>query len=232
METYCVYKHTSPSGKYYIGITRRDVNKRWRDGKNYLRVNSQGEYMHKAFAAAILKYGWDHFRHEVLITGLGEQTAKNIERDFIAFAKKANLSYNLTDGGDGCKGLECTQVTRERLRLASTGRRHSDAAKQLMRERALGRKMSEETKQKISASLLNNPNRHLGHPQSSSTRLQIAEKKRGRPVTQLDLEGNYIQTFPCAKDAARYFGASKDNGCIKKCCLGLMEKAYGYKWRY
>ena len=29
---YCVYKHTSPSGKVYIGITRNDPIKRWQNG--------------------------------------------------------------------------------------------------------------------------------------------------------------------------------------------------------
>lgn len=32
METnnnFCVYKHTSPSGKCYIGITNQDLEKRW-----------------------------------------------------------------------------------------------------------------------------------------------------------------------------------------------------------
>lgn len=34
---YCVYKHTSPSGKCYIGITRQNPIKRWgQDGCNYV----------------------------------------------------------------------------------------------------------------------------------------------------------------------------------------------------
>lgn len=32
---YYVYKHTSPSGKVYIGITRQKASKRWQAGGGY-----------------------------------------------------------------------------------------------------------------------------------------------------------------------------------------------------
>lgn len=35
MGTYTVYKHTSPNGKVYIGITKLSVERRWQEGKNY-----------------------------------------------------------------------------------------------------------------------------------------------------------------------------------------------------
>lgn len=34
MGTYTVYKHTSPNGKVYIGITKLSVERRWQEGKN------------------------------------------------------------------------------------------------------------------------------------------------------------------------------------------------------
>ena len=56
-----LYRHTSPSGKVYIGITR-DVNIRWSNkGYRYLTYNS-------IFGKAILKYGWDNIKHEILFT--------------------------------------------------------------------------------------------------------------------------------------------------------------------
>lgn len=33
MGTYTVYKHTSPNGKVYIGITKLSVERRWQEGK-------------------------------------------------------------------------------------------------------------------------------------------------------------------------------------------------------
>ena len=48
--SYTVYKHTSPSGKVYIGITSIDVVRRWANGKNYVNCI--------CFNRAIQKYGW------------------------------------------------------------------------------------------------------------------------------------------------------------------------------
>ena len=49
---YCVYKHTTPNNKVYIGITCKDPNSRWRNGEGYATQ--------KYFYKAIKKYGWDN----------------------------------------------------------------------------------------------------------------------------------------------------------------------------
>ena len=35
MDCWTVYRHISPSGKIYIGITSRDPKRRWNCGKSY-----------------------------------------------------------------------------------------------------------------------------------------------------------------------------------------------------
>lgn len=35
MNSYTVYKHTSPSGKVYIGITKKKPEYRWNHGRGY-----------------------------------------------------------------------------------------------------------------------------------------------------------------------------------------------------
>ena len=47
--TYCVYKHTSPSNKVYIGITKRNPLTRWNAGFGYKTQ--------VYFWRAIVKYG-------------------------------------------------------------------------------------------------------------------------------------------------------------------------------
>ena len=57
---YCVYIHTSPSGKKYVGQTMRNPEQRWgKNGIQYLNKKKE-KYTHPAFANAILKYGWDN----------------------------------------------------------------------------------------------------------------------------------------------------------------------------
>ena len=58
---YVVYKHTAPNGKVYIGITCRDPEERWANGKGY-----NGQY----FGRAVKKYGWENFSHEKLFSDL------------------------------------------------------------------------------------------------------------------------------------------------------------------
>ena len=53
--------------------------------------------------------------------------------------------------------------------------------------------------------------------------------KRSIPIDQLDIDGNYIQTFPSWQEAAR---AGYHTGNIWKQIKGEYTHAYGYKWRY
>lgn len=71
MDNYIVYRHTSPNGKVYIGITSRKPEQRWK--------NVNGYKDSPKFYNAIKKYGWDNFKHEILFDGLNEITAKLIE---------------------------------------------------------------------------------------------------------------------------------------------------------
>lgn len=92
--SYCVYKHTSPSGKIYIGITKQKPHKRWSRGNGY-RTN---EY----FSRAIKKYGWDNFSHEIILDGLTEQEACEIEKELISRYRSTDerYGYNHSTGGD------------------------------------------------------------------------------------------------------------------------------------
>lgn len=91
--SYCVYKHASPSGKVYIGITGSRVARRWNSGNGY-RQN-------KYFTSAIAKYGWDSFTHEVLESGLSADDARRREVELIAEYRSADrrFGYNQTTGG-------------------------------------------------------------------------------------------------------------------------------------
>lgn len=103
--TYYVYVHTNKiNDKKYIGITCQKPEARWGvGGSRYLyrdiRYNS-------VFAAAIRKYGWENFTHEILFEGLTEAEAKVKEKELIAYYRtyigfENCKGYNMTLGGDG-----------------------------------------------------------------------------------------------------------------------------------
>lgn len=90
-ENYIVYKHTSPSKKVYIGITNRNPIIRWgKGGRQYLNKQKNGNYAHRFFANAIIKYGWDNIKHEILFTNLSREEACNKEKELIAYYKLKN----------------------------------------------------------------------------------------------------------------------------------------------
>ena len=90
---YKVYIHISPSLKYYVGITFRDPERRWRpDGSGY-KLN---EY----FWRAIQKYGWDNFQHEIVASNLTKEEAESFERLLIKELNcKSPNGYNHDNGG-------------------------------------------------------------------------------------------------------------------------------------
>lgn len=142
MSDYCVYKHTTPSGKVYIGITSQEVNKRWKNGKGYKFCT--------AFNRAIDKYGWDNITHEIIKDGLDKETACELEQRFISAYKSSDprYGYNLTSGGEH---YEPNHEWRERLSKSNKEyyKRHPEAKERISKSQ-IGRKTSDETKKKQS----------------------------------------------------------------------------------
>lgn len=93
---YVVYKHTSPNGKCYIGITRQSPpEKRW-------GYKGNGYCDNEHFSRAISKYSWENIKHEILFTNLTKEEAEQKEIELIAFYDSMNpdKGYNMTPGGN------------------------------------------------------------------------------------------------------------------------------------
>lgn len=88
---YKIYKHTTPSNKVYIGLTRLQVQKRWCNGKHYNRY----------FTKAIEKYGWNNIKHEIIENKLSYEEACQKERYYIKKYESQNRQkgYNIMNGG-------------------------------------------------------------------------------------------------------------------------------------
>jgi len=98
---YCVYMHTNRiNGKKYIGMTN-DCKRRWRPAE----YKPDGKQNERPFYNAIRKYGFDSFRHEILIDGLFFEDACREERRLIAEYDTTNRrkGYNVAPGGNGGK---------------------------------------------------------------------------------------------------------------------------------
>lgn len=134
-KNYCVYKHTTPSNKVYIGITSQNPLHRWNSGKGYKNNNH--------FWNAIIKYGWDNIKHEILFDKLSKNEACKKEVELIAYYKSNNPSYgyNHSIGGEfGGSGVhtKLSKETIEKIKQNHKGTR--------------GYKFTEQQKQNISNS--------------------------------------------------------------------------------
>lgn len=201
MKSYSLYRHTSPSGKVYIGITTQIPEKRWYNGKGYKR--------HTYFFNAILKYGWDNIKHEVLFTGLDELTAKSLEIDLIRHYKGLGISYNITDGGDGYLGYKPSKGTRK-----------------IWSEQRSGRVLTKEWRDKISSTL-------KGRVFSREQILKGAESakvKCSKAVIQFSKSGAFVAEYNSIREAANINNVCP--GDIIKCCKGKQHYCGGFNWKY
>ena len=213
-KTYCVYKHTTPCGKVYIGITCRKPSERWGSNGNRYRNN-------KYFYNAIKKYGWHNIKHEILYDNLDSKTAQEYERLFIFVYDSSNREhgYNHTLGGEHGK-MSAYTIEENRKR-----------GKTLVGEKNpfYGKKHSERTRQHLSAVRLNNPNRF-----ELSKRAGLKSKEATRKeVSQYNVNGEYIASYESCADAALFVCGKKNGGNhIGAVCNGNRKTAYGYIWKY
>ena len=204
MTDYCVYKHTAPSGKVYIGVTRQNPIARWQGGGGY-KYNTH-------FYNAILKYGWDNFKHEILYTDLDKQEASKIEIDLISKYQSNNrdFGYNISPGG----GL-LTEEQAKKVSDAKKGKQFSDKHRLALSEAHKGKAWTES--QRIARDKI----QKFG-----------AEARNAKAVSRYTLDGEYIDTLPCTKmydDVLQNPNAHKH---ICSVCRGSRPVAYGFVWKY
>lgn len=206
---YKVYKHTTPSGKIYIGITSQETDKRWQNGYGYA---GNGYFMRE-----IKKYGWDNIKHEILFAGLSKSEAEKKEIELISLYNSANrdYGYNISNGGNSTG--KHSEETKDKMRETAKAHNFSDRlhTKEVVNKRAIsqrGHEVSEETRKKIGQANINT---------------KRSDVKR---VIQFDLSGNKIKVWNRIMDVQRALGYS--NTAISRCCRGGRPTAYGYVWRY
>ena len=197
---YCVYKHTTPSGKVYIGITGQNPLDRWLGGLGY----KDNQY----FMRAIMKYGWNNIRHEILYADLSKEEACAKEMELIKECKSndRDFGYNHSCGGE----------------YPALGSRHTEAFKNKMRELMRGRVVTEETRKRMSQSAKGRNNREglfgkdCGH---------------AKRILQINEHGDIVAVFYGVGEIARALNIASPSK-IGEVCRGIRKKAYGYRWQY
>ena len=144
MNEYKIYKLIFPNGKVYIGQTKQEIQKRWGfQGKGY--NNCPKVYN------AILKYGWENVKKEILYDKLNHNDANMLEIKLITEVYNSNnnnFGYNIENGGntigthseetkrkigEGNKGKIVSLETREKIRQAKLGKKASNEAKEKLK---------------------------------------------------------------------------------------------------
>lgn len=230
---WCVYWHEHrENGKRYIGITSLKPTNRWANGDGYKRC--------PLFYAAIQKYGWDAFRHEVLYTGLTQEEAERLEVELIAKYQTQDheKGYNLAAGGGVNHGFHRTEEFKQKLSEARTGVYAGE------RHNMYGKPKSEETKEKIRSA-------QVGVPKTPEMRSNMSAAAKRRWSSENRAEREYLRELNkgvnsakaravlCVETGVVYDyvrGASEQTGIelssIIRCCKGQRHTAGGYHWRY
>lgn len=225
MKDYTVYKHISPSGKVYIGITGQTAARRWHGGCAY-RNNAH-------FSAAIKRYGWDAFRHEILAEGLSKEEACAMEVRLIAEHDSTNpgKGYNISRGGDKTTlGYKVTPETRRKISQALTGkmkgRPHSPEHIEHIREALRGRQYTPETREKLRRALGDRLQTETAREKQKANTPRGAEHHKATAI----LCKNTGEVFTTIAAAAAAHGVGRTQ--ISACCRGLQKTAGGLRWEY
>ena len=207
---FTVYKHTSPSGKVYIGITCLTPKKRWQNGRGY-RNNPH-------FQAAIEKYGWESFKHEILAAGLTKEAAEEMEVKLIAQYSSSDqrFGYNIERGGS-LPG-RASEETRRKIGEANRCRIWSEDSRRKIGAASKGRKPTLETRLKMSQA-------HRGATHGEEAKNKIRAAKQKKVVC--------IETGRCYTSISE---AAEDLGCspslIAGVCRGVHKTTHGLHFQF
>ena len=202
---YCVYKHTSPSGKIYIGYTGKNPpSERWRKGGIGYSNKKQ-----TIFYKAILKYGWENFTTEILKDNLILKEALELEKYYINLYNSTdrNFGYNEAKGGKGGvggskKGRIMSDSFKQKRKEATIGKNNprygkhcSEETKNKISKTNKGRKLNEEQRKKVSEGHKGHLGWNKGIKYTEEQKKNFGKKLIGRKWMTNGIEDKIIEPF-------------------------------------
>ena len=161
-----VLKHPDTLEVRYVGKTVRSLSRRL---SNHI-ANAKGNKHNKHLSNWIINILNKNKRP---IIELIEECDYSVwqEREQYWISQFPNL-INLTKGGDGCLGFIQDESIKEKLRIAMTGRKHTEEFKQNMSLRLKGKPLSEEHKANIGKA-------NSGRKATEATKQKLSESHKG-----------------------------------------------------
>lgn len=139
------------------------------------------------------------------------------EKHYISLIKSWGFNLtNQTEGGDsglGMLGKKHKEETKEKIKIANSGKNHYN----------FGKKLSKEHKEKLSNSLSGNKNPFFGKKHSEKTLNEFRKK-----ILQYDLNGNFIKEWDSIKDAE----VNLNIHSISSVCNKKLKSAGGFFWAF
>ncbi len=219
---YTVYYHTFPDNKIYVGITKLNVKDRWLNGRGY-----QGQEVY----APIIKYGWENIKHDIYVSKVSEEEAREIERSLILeWNTLIPNGWNVSDGGYyNNADIFNKEVSQYDIKgnLIKTFSSQREASYAMINKYSTSICMA--CKRKIILA--------FGYQWRYGRKQRIEPinetKKIARLIDQFSIAGEYIGTHLNASAAAKLFTNSLSAGRhILQVCRGERKIAYGYQWRF
>lgn len=214
-----IYKIISPSGKIYLGQSI-NIEKRFNQYKN-LHKKGIGNKLYNSF----IKYGIKNHIFEIIEECSVDQLNER-EIYWINFYNSIIGGLNIREGGESYK--------------------QSEETKNLIRLKAIGRKLSKEAKQKISQSKIGNKY-NLGRKHSDEIKqsFKYKNRKKGKitpernnkikeklqkPIIQYDSKNNFIKEWSSQTEASQILNINQPS--ISNCLKNKSKTAGGYIWKY
>lgn len=215
-----IYKYTSPSGRCYIGQTTDEKTRRdhW---------NTKGSYAGRKIDRAREKYGIESFSYEVLERRIYEskEEASNgldaLEIYYIGLYDSYRNGYNCTTGGNTTLGYIHTDEARTKISESHIGKKLSDETKIKLSKIRKGRHHTKKWSTNISRAL-------KGRPCTWSDKIALSKSKK--VVIQYNTDGTFINEYSSTKEAS--LKTNIGMAALYKCLSGKNSTAGGFIWKY
>lgn len=182
MRSYDVYKITNKvNNKVYIGITSKGISARWKE-----RIYSAEHGCPFKLHNAIRKYGKENFSIELIDFCNSWEELTEKEQYYISEYKSLQdeYGYNMTEGGDG-----------------TFGRCHTEETKEKIRQKAIGREVTEATRLKLSEA-----GKIITEAREAYRNSGNIGSSRRKPVLQYTKDGKFISEYRGVNEASRLTG--------------------------